>query len=237
MLRACGVVVRTDGAGVTLLPTRRGWDGFDARVPGDLSSAVFWIVFAGVTPGAHLRVEGVGLNPGRARILDTLRRAGMRIAAHVQGEERGEPWGRIEVRGAATLSAVDLRGDDVVRCIDEVPALAAAACAAGSTLQVRDAAELRTKESDRIAAILRLVAAFGAHGTGTSDGFRIEPGTVLRAARFDAAGDHRLAMAAALLGFRAPGDSHIDGVHGVATSYPGFIADAIRLLRPLPASR
>jgi len=237
MLRACGVIVRSDAGGVTLMPIRTGWDGFEARVPGDLSSAVFWIVAAGVTAGARLRVDGVGLNPGRARVLDILRRAGMDIAMQVQGEERGEPWGRIDVRGVATLAAVDLRGADVVRCIDEVPALAAAACAAGTSLRVRDAAELRTKESDRIAAILRLAAAFGARGTGSTDGFRIEPGTLLRAARFDAAGDHRLAMAAAVLAFRAPGDSHIDGVHGVATSYPAFVADAARLLRPLPAVR
>lgn len=237
MLRACGVVVREDPGGVTLLPTRNGWDGFEARIPGDVSSAVFWIVAAGTAPGARLRVDGVGLNPGRARVLEILHAAGLHVTVQVTGEERGEPWGRVEVRGTGALGPMELHGADVVRCIDEIPALAAAACLAGVELRVRDAAELRTKESDRIAAILRLARAFGARGHEAPDGFRLDPGTVLRPGAFDAAGDHRLAMAAALLGFRAPGESRIGGVQGVATSYPGFLADALRLLRPSGAPR
>lgn len=237
MLRACGAVVRTDRGGVTLWPARRGWSGFEARVPGDLSSALFWIVAAGTRPGSHLHVDGVGLNPGRVRVLELLRAAGMPVTLRVAGTLRGEPWGSVEVRGVAALGGLDLRGADVVRCIDEIPALAAAACMAGSTLRIRDAAELRTKESDRIAATVRMAIAFGARGREAGSGFTIEPGTGLHAAHFDAGGDHRLAMAAALLGFHATGVSRIDGVHGVATSYPGFTADALRLLRPQPSAR
>jgi 3-phosphoshikimate 1-carboxyvinyltransferase len=125
-----------------------------------------------------------------------------------------------------------LRGPDVVQCLDEIPALFAAAAAAGCAAVVRDAAELRVKESDRIAGLAALLAAFGARVHERPDGLRLASGTVLGPARFASRGDHRLAMAAAVLGLAAPGTSRVDDVACVRTSYPAFAADMRRLARP-----
>jgi 3-phosphoshikimate 1-carboxyvinyltransferase len=228
LLRSLGVRVRDGARGTVLHPRREGWRAFRGRIPGDVSSAAFWIALAAATPGSHLRVRGVALNPGRIRFLEVLCDAGARIHVRRQGTVLGEPWGSIEVRGGA-LRAMTLRGRDVVQCLDEIPALAAAAACAGSALQVRDARELRVKESDRIAGIASVLTAFGARVRTAATGFTLAPGTILRPARVASRGDHRLAMAAAMCALRAPGTSHITGVDCVATSYPGFGDDARRL--------
>jgi 3-phosphoshikimate 1-carboxyvinyltransferase len=228
LLRSLGVRVRDGARGTVLHPRREGWREFRGRIPGDVSSAAFWIALAAATPGSHLRVRGVGLNPGRIRFLDVLCAAGARIHVCRQGTVLGEPWGSIEVRGGA-LEAMTLRGRDVVQCLDEIPALAAAAACAGSAVHVRDAGELRVKESDRIAGIASVLTAFGARVRTAATGFTMASGTILRPARVASRGDHRLAMAAAMCALRAPGTSHITGVDCVATSYPGFGRDARRL--------
>ena len=230
MLRACGVRVESDRLGTLLEPTHaRGWSAFDAWIPGDVSSALFWIAAtAALDAKARLTVERVGLNPGRIRAVELLMRAGARIAVRPGGESRGEPWGTIVVRGGG-LGALRIAGDDTVQCLDEIPAIAAAAAIAGAGLAVRDAAELRVKESDRIAGVVRVLAAFGARARARRDGFDLDAGTPLQPARVHAAGDHRLAMMAAVLALATAGESRIDDVACVGTSYPEFVADLRRL--------
>ena len=228
LLRGLGVRVRDDARGTTLHPKRDGWRGFRVRVPGDVSSAAFWIALAAATPGARLHVHRVGLNPGRIRFLRLLRTAGAQVVVRKTASALGEPWGSVRVRGGRLASMV-LQGDDVVQCLDEIPALAAAVACAGGALCVRDASELRLKESDRIAGLAAVLAAFGAAVRTRADGFDLAPGTVLRPARVTSGGDHRLAMVAAMCALRAPGASRIENVACVATSYPAFARDAVCL--------
>lgn len=229
MLAACGVHLQHDARGLVLYPTwGMGWESFDLEVPGDLSSAAFWIAHAAATPGASLLVRRVGLNPGRSRYLELLREAGARVTWRHRGDARGEPWGDVHVAGAP-LASLRLAADDVVRCIDEVPALATAAAAAGCRFDLRDAAELRVKESDRLASLTRMLEGFGARITPRSTGFVLAPRPSLRPARVSAAGDHRIAMAAALLALRVGGTSWIDDVACVNTSYPQFATHLRRL--------
>jgi len=230
MLRARGLHLVRDGRGLVLYPTQpaRGWSAFDLRVPGDLSSAAFAVGLAAATPGARLRVVRVGLNPGRARYLEILRRAGARIEVAVEGDAGGEPWGELRVVGGR-LADLRLAGEDVVQCLDEIPALLAAAAAAGCGAVVRDAHELRVKESDRIAGLATLLAAFGAEVRELPDGLVLRASARLRPARVRSGGDHRLAMAAAALATRAAGESRVEDVDCVRTSYPEFAAHLNRL--------
>jgi 3-phosphoshikimate 1-carboxyvinyltransferase len=225
------VEVRTHAAGLQLFPTRpEGWDGFDLDVPGDVSSAAFWIALGAVLPGTRLRVESVGLNPGRARYLELLRDAGARLVWRVTGEARGEPFGVVQVE-SAPLGDLRLAAFDAVRCIDEIPALCAAGAIAGCAVHVRGAAELRTKETDRIAGLVEVLAGFGARAVARADGLSVAAGTELHAGRVRSLGDHRLAMAAAMLALASGGASRIDDVGCVRTSYPEFLMDANRLCR------
>jgi 3-phosphoshikimate 1-carboxyvinyltransferase len=129
------------------------------------------------------------------------------------------------------LQPLRLAGLDTVRCIDEIPALAVAWVVAGAPLRVRDAAELRVKESDRIAKLVELVRSFGAAAREQPRGFEIAASRLPQPGRFDAAGDHRLAMAATMLALGARGESIVRGAECVRTSYPGFVADLVRTLR------
>jgi 3-phosphoshikimate 1-carboxyvinyltransferase len=233
MLGALGVQIVRDRDCTLLYPTRpEGWSAFAIDIPGDLSSAAFHVAFAAATPGSDLRVEGVGLNPGRARYLELLAAHGAALRTTRDGEGLGEPCGSIRVAGGR-LQPLRLAGTDTVRCIDEIPALAAAWVAAGSSLRVRDAAELRVKESDRIAKLVELITTFGGVARAQAHGFDTEAVQRARPGRFDAAGDHRLAMAAAMLALRTPGESVVAGTECVRTSYPEFVADLVRNLRPV----
>lgn len=235
MLEASGLPLRRAGGGLELHPGERpGWDGFEFEIPGDLSSAAFWIAHAAAMPGSRIEVRGVGLNPSRGRYLELLRTAGARLAWRERGSARGEPWGDVRCIGGA-LRPMRLAGPDLVRCIDEVPALATAAAAAACGFELRDAAELRVKESDRVAALSAVLRGFGGRLTPRRDGFRLAAGTKLRAATVGSAGDHRIAMAAALLALSSPGASRIEDVACVRTSYPGFTAELSRLAEPRPS--
>ena len=242
MLRALGVCIRSNSGGIELFPTQPGgWRAGDFSVPGDPSAAAFFAAAAAGTAGSALRVERVGLNPGRIRCFEILRSAGSAVHVQPRGESMGEPWGEVEVRGRL-VRPLRLAGDDVVQCIDEIPALLVAAALAGVGAELRDAAELRVKESDRLAAMSAVLAAFGARVQRRRDGLRLEPGARLRPARVDSGGDHRIAMAAAILAAGASGESCIRGVDCVRTSYPNFAADFHRLAHragrnPLPAPR
>jgi 3-phosphoshikimate 1-carboxyvinyltransferase len=202
----------------------------DAHVPGDISSAVFWIVLAAGTPGSDLVVEGVGLNPSRTGVLEVFRRAGADIEVVHDAPSDGEPVGSIRIRYGAPQT-FEITPDEVPGLIDEIPGLAAlAAMQPGISMTVRGAQELRVKESDRITMLARGFGALGIAVEEFPDGFTIRGGPP-SGGEADAAHDHRLAMAFAIAGSRARGLVHITGADAVAVSYPGFFDELERIAR------
>ena len=196
----------------------------DVAVPGDFSSAAFFIVAATLVPGSELRLRRVGMNPRRTGLLHVLRAMGADIVEHPAGEQGGEPVVDLVVRHAS-LHGIEVAVEHVADMIDEFPALfVAAACATGVTT-VRGAAELRVKESDRIAAMATGLRALGVRVDESGDGATIHGGPV-QGGEVDSLGDHRVAMAFAVAGQLARGPVHIGDTANVATSFPGFAAIA-----------
>jgi 3-phosphoshikimate 1-carboxyvinyltransferase len=229
MLEYFGVPVRREGLKVSVEGGTRP-EARDFRVPGDVSSAAFWLVAAAAAPGAHLRVNRIGLNPSRTGILAVLARMGARVR-EFEFESAGEPLGTIEIEGAS-LRATTIGGKEIPNVIDELPVLAVAAALAEGVTVIRDAAELRVKESDRLAAIAHHLRAMGVPVVEHPDGMEITGGAVLRGAVLDSLGDHRIAMAFAIAGLFAEGETRITGTGCVNTSYPGFYEMLSRLSAP-----
>jgi 3-phosphoshikimate 1-carboxyvinyltransferase len=219
LLPAFGVPVRIDRTTVTVeggTPLRP----VDLAVPGDVSSAAFLVVAALVLPGSEVRIENVLLNPGRVAFVDVLRAMRGDVAVEVTASGP-EPVGWIEARSSA-LRAVDIPPTWVPALIDELPALAVAACFAEGCSTVAGAAELRVKESDRIGAIVEGLAALGARIQERPDGFAVEGGSPLRGALVRSRGDHRIAMALAVAALAAEGATEIEGGDCVGVSFPEF---------------
>lgn len=192
----------------------------DITVPGDISSAAFWMVAAAATPGAQITLKNVGLNPTRTGIIKVLLWMGAQIE-NSETHSDGEPRGNIIVRGG-DLNATVIGGEIIPNVIDELPILAvAAALARGKTL-IRDASELRVKETDRIAAVAANLRLMGVTVTEHPDGMEIEGGAKLKGATLPCFGDHRIAMAFLVAGMFAEGTTTIEGAECIATSYPGF---------------
>ncbi|HUZ68550.1 MAG TPA: 3-phosphoshikimate 1-carboxyvinyltransferase [Candidatus Saccharimonadales bacterium] len=231
MLRMCGVQVESDGAEVTVHPGAIQPFGF--RVPGDISSAAFFLALAAARAGWSVRCPGVGINPGRTGILEVLEMMGAQVVISERDPAGGvEPVADIDVRGAPLLG-VTIAGSLTVRCIDELPVIAVLASQAEGDTAIRDAAELRTKEVDRIGFVEAGLRLLGVSCESTADSLVIHGPAQLRAAHLDAAGDHRLAMAWAVGASLVPvggGDSVIDGAEVAAVSYPAFFADLARLV-------
>lgn len=198
------------------LPKPRDFD-----VPADISSAAFWIVAAAAKTGCRLVIDNLGLNPTRSGILGVLRRMGADITIEEQNSGAGEPSGRIEVRGGALRGTV-VEGSEIPNVIDEIPVLAVAGALAEGTTIIRDAAELRVKESDRLAVVAHHLQAMGADVAEQPDGLIIRGGRPLRGARLPSHDDHRIAMAFAIAGLFAAGETVIEDAACVETSYPGF---------------
>lgn len=229
MLEYFGVPVRREGLRVSVDGGARP-EARDFRVPGDVSSAAFWLVAAAAAPGAHLRVNRVGLNPSRTGILAVLARMGARVR-EFEFESAGEPIGTIDIEGAA-LRATHIRGKEIPNVIDELPVLAVAAALAQGVTTISDAAELRVKETDRLAAIAHHLQAMGVPVVERPDGMEITGGGPLRGATLDSFGDHRIAMAFAIAGLFAEGTTRITGTDCVNTSYPGFYQTLLRVTAP-----
>jgi 3-phosphoshikimate 1-carboxyvinyltransferase len=225
-LAAFGAPATVEGLTVSVRGGRR-LQARDLRVPGDISSAAFPAVAAAALPGSDVTIEGVGLNPSRAAILDVLRRFGASVEVEVQNHTDGEPAGAIRVRHAE-LRFVDILPAEVPEIIDELPVLAALATFGGG-VTVRGAGELRVKESDRISALIGGLRAMGADADEHPDGFTIRPTFQLTGGAVHAHGDHRLAMAFAIAALGASGPTIIDGAEVVAVSYPAFFTDLDQL--------
>jgi 3-phosphoshikimate 1-carboxyvinyltransferase len=221
MLRARGAQVTTRGLVHTLASPLERLDAVDVDVPGDFSSAAYPLVAALLAGDSHVLVRHVNVNPTRTGLLDVLLAMGARIEMLNPRDEGGEPVADLLMRNSA-LHGVDVGGDLVPRMIDEFPILALAATQAHGTTRVRDAAELRVKESDRITTITTALRALGAEIEPHDDGFDIHGPTPLAGAVVPSGGDHRLAMTLAVAGLTATGETVIEGAECMDDSFPGF---------------
>jgi 3-phosphoshikimate 1-carboxyvinyltransferase len=226
MLAALGAPIeRLDPTTIRL---RRGAPAaFEAAIPGDPSSAAFWLVGAVVTPGSDVTVEGVDCNPTRLAFVDVLRRMGADVTVELTGEVLGEPVG--DVRAIASpLTATTIGGIEMALVQDEIPVLAVAAAFADGVTDITDAAELRVKESDRVATVEALLRALGVDVESDATGLRITGGRP-RPARLHGHGDHRIALAGAIAAIAMDGESIVEGWRATSVSYPEFGEDLAAL--------
>lgn len=193
----------------------------EATVPGDISSSAFFLGAAALFPDSQLLIPGLLLNPTRARLLDFLIGLGLRITMSGLEEQHGELVGSLQVEGAA-LKGAKISGGDTAALIDEIPVLAAIAPYTAEGIEVRDARELRVKESDRIASVATNLRRMGAEVEEFDDGLRVPGGQQLRGASIDSFGDHRIAMAFAVTALRAKGETEIMGADAAVISFPEF---------------
>jgi 3-phosphoshikimate 1-carboxyvinyltransferase len=221
MLMAMGAPVTVVGRSVTSESPQSPLKPLDITVPGDMSSAAFLLVAAAIVPGSRITVNGVGVNPTRTGIVEALRDMGAQVFYRNERLQGGEPVADVEV-SAGGLRGTVFGGERIVTMIDELPILAVAATQAQGRTLVRDASELRVKETDRIATTVSELRKMGAHIDPTHDGFIIDGPTQLRAAPTEAHGDHRLAMALAVAGLVAQGGTEVYGAEVTGDSFPGF---------------
>ncbi|MGA7890442.1 MAG: 3-phosphoshikimate 1-carboxyvinyltransferase [Candidatus Sulfotelmatobacter sp.] len=221
-LRAFGAQVESKGNEVRIRGGQR-LRGIETRVPGDLSSAAFFLCAAALFPGSQLTITSLLMNPTRALLLDILMQMGLRISVTQLEEVYGELVGTLQVEGARLKSAT-IAGAATAALIDEIPVLAAIAPYTEEGIEVRDAKELRVKESDRIASIATNLRAMGAEVEEREDGLKIPGGQSLHGAEIESFGDHRIAMAFSIAALRAQGETLIRGSECAAISYPAFFS-------------
>jgi 3-phosphoshikimate 1-carboxyvinyltransferase len=228
MLRAMGAEVHSRGATITVEPPER-LRPLDLVVPGDLSSAAFLVAAATLVPGSKVVIEGVGVNPTRTGILDIMWAMGADVTLTKERIEGGEPVADLVVR-SAPLRAIRVAGELIPRAIDELPLVAVLATQAEGVTEVREAQELRVKESDRVATLGQELRALGAHIEELPDGYRVEGPTPLRGGAVRSHRDHRLAMALAVAALVADGPVIIEDADCAADSFPGFfeLLDGLR---------
>ena len=233
MLQSFRISIRTEGNKISL-PGGQVPESCDFDVPGDISSAAFWLVAAAALTGSRLLLTDVGLNPTRTAILRVLGRMGARITEIVHSST-GEPIGNIEIHGAP-LRGTTLLLEEIPNLIDEIPVIAVAAALAQGPTHIRNARELRVKETDRITTTVENLRKMGADVEEFEDGMTIHGGKKLHGAHIESHGDHRIAMAFAIAGLFAEGETIIQGTDCINTSYPGFAhhLEAIRHHRTNP---
>lgn len=221
MLRQFGVEVRAEGRCLSMPPGQR-LTATTVHVPGDLSSAAFFLVAGAIVPESRIAIRGINLNPTRTGILDALDAMGARLGSEVDGDE-GEPVGSLTIESGG-LVGTTVGGALIPRLIDEVPALAVAAALARGITVVRDAAELRVKESDRVAAVVVELTKMGVPMEERPDGLVIHGGSGLTGGRVDSHGDHRIAMALVVAGLAAHGETLVENTACINTSFPDFVS-------------
>ena len=221
-----GVPVKTNADLSVTLDGPARFNGGSITIPGDVSSAAYFVAAAMLLPESELTIEDVGLNPTRAAFLSVLHSWGADISTGELKSERNEPYGTIGVRGGLTRTANEnertLRHAMIPSLIDELPLLAVAGSQISGGIRIRDAGELRLKESDRLAATAQNLRAMGAEVEEFEDGLFVSGPTQLRGARIDSRGDHRIAMAFSIAALIADGETEIDGSECVAISFPQF---------------
>ncbi len=226
-LRAFGAELESAGK-VSRIRGGQPLRAIEAHVPGDLSSAAFFLCAAALYPGSQITLPGILMNPTRARLLDILMQMGLKVSVTHLEEHQGELVGSIEARGADWKGGL-IAGADTAALIDEIPVLAAVAPYSLNGLEVRDGKELRVKESDRIAAVAANLRKMGAEVEERPDGLRIPGGQRLQGAEVDSFDDHRIAMAFAVAALRADGDTRILAADAAGVSYPRFFEELTSL--------
>jgi 3-phosphoshikimate 1-carboxyvinyltransferase len=230
MLTAAGADVQRDGDAVVIRPA----EVLEPRpivVPADISSAAFFLVAAVLVRGSEITLDSVNVNLTRTGLLAILERMGAVIERDGETEQGGEPIATLRVRSAA-LTGTEVGGAEIPLAIDELPLVALAACFAEGTTTIRDAEELRRKESDRIETVTTALRALGGHVEPTEDGMVIEGTGDLRGGSIDSHGDHRIAMLGAVAGLASREGVEVHGMEAAAVSYPGFESDLVSLARP-----
>jgi len=223
MLQALGADILQDGPTTFGIKGGTSWGAFSFRVPGDISSAAFWMVASALVPGSRVTLTEVGVNPTRSGILDVFAEAGITVESSDRKEELGESSASLSVSHRAEPRAFSIRGALVPRLIDEIPVLAVLATQCRGRTVIADAAELKVKESDRIALVCDALTRMGAQVTTKDDGMVIEGPTPLTGTVVEAHGDHRIAMAFTIAGLIAKGETVITGAESIDTSYPTFL--------------
>jgi 3-phosphoshikimate 1-carboxyvinyltransferase len=229
MLQHFLVPIQREGRQISLHGPRT-LESRDFHVPGDLSSAAFWLVAAAAQPNSRLLIKNVGLNPTRTGIIDILIRMGAQIREVVEQSEGGEPSGTLDIKGTQ-LRATTIEGDEIPNVIDELPILAVAGALAEGKTIIRNAEELRVKETDRIAAIVANLRAMKVNVVERDDGMEILGTHSLKGAQLNSFGDHRIAMAFGLAGLFARGETVIEDTDCIRTSYPGYEKDLYKIQR------
>jgi len=230
MFPAFGVKVKKDGPWSSIEGGQKLEGAGKIVVPGDFSSAAFFIVAALIVPDSGVTINGVGLNPTRTGLLDILLEMGAKISIENKRMLGKEPVGDI-VTEQSCLKGVDIRGELVPRAIDEFPVLCVAAAAAEGKTSIREAAELRVKESDRISSMATVLKSMGVKVEEYDDGIDIYGGSEIKGASVRAELDHRVAMSATVAGLVASGETVVEGAETIGTSFPGFFARLTELSR------
>lgn len=231
MLMAAGVPVLRSGPDGLKATVSGGFrpSGFEFSVPGDISSAAFFMVAAALLPQSELTLSAVGVNPLRVGILEVFADAGVEFRVAPRPDELGEPVADLRVRSSQELRPIRIEGDIVPRLVDEIPVLAVLATQCDGWSHFSGVGELRFKETDRIAAVCEGLARMGVKVEITGDGFAVHGPVKLKGARIQADGDHRIAMAFAIAGLIAEGKTEIEGAESIATSFPQFESELWRL--------
>jgi 3-phosphoshikimate 1-carboxyvinyltransferase len=219
-LRAFGAEVKRDGNQVSIRGGQK-LHAIQAVVPGDISSSAFFLCAAALFPGSQLTITHLLMNPTRARLFDILIAMGLRITVTQVEEQHGELVGTVRAEGGS-LKGTTLSGADSAALIDEIPVLSAIAPYTEEGMEIRDARELRVKESDRIASVAANLRTMGAQVEEREDGLKIPGQQKLRGAELDSFGDHRIAMAFAVAALRAEGETTVRGADAAVISYPAF---------------
>lgn len=228
LLSRMGAEIKSDNGNIYLEPLKGHLTSVDLRIPGDISSAAYWLVAGAIHPNAKIKIAGCGINPTRTGILDALLAMGANIKKENQRLEGNEPVADLYVE-SSQLRAIEIGGDIIPRLIDEIPLLAVAACVASGRTVIRDAGELRVKESDRIATTVRELIRLGAEVEELPDGMVIYGRGHLFGAEVSSHFDHRISMSLAVAGLVAEGETIIHGADVADISYPGFWAELEKL--------
>ncbi|MGB2852838.1 MAG: 3-phosphoshikimate 1-carboxyvinyltransferase [Dehalococcoidia bacterium] len=227
MLGAMGADLKRDGSKIALTPPT-SLSPIDIHIPGDISSAAFWLVAAAIHPNAHITVTKTGINPTRTGIIDVLLQMGAKLRVKNERTEGGEPVADLEVE-SSELVGTQIGGCLIPRLIDEIPLIALAGSLARGTTTIREAQELRVKESDRISATVKELSKLGADMEELPDGMVIHGGRELKGGECHSHHDHRLAMTLGIAGLVAQGETVVHGAEAVDASYPSFWQDLERL--------
>lgn len=227
MLKAFGAAIQINGLAVSV-SNQQSLSGRDIYVPGDISSAAFHLVLAAIVPGSELTIKNVGLNETRTGVIDVLQQMGAKLTIENEKVNSGERMGDIHL-SYQSLQGITIQGEMIPRLIDELPIIALLATQAEGTTIIKDAEELRVKETDRIRAVVEVLSTLGAKIEETEDGMIIQGKTALNGGEVSAYGDHRMAMLGVIASTITSGPVHLDDDSSIAISYPEFFKDFQKL--------